>query len=161
MKIDRDSLHAVATAESEGVAYSIYFPIVTRAVLLSILPSLSRLYAYCQKEYGGFDNFSAEQLIDLGDLLLLQAKTEDEKKKIEGFFERVFMGVKCVSASGIAEDFASVGFSQQVKDFLKGELVFLCFVLRYYPEELLNETIKSGYFTSLGLTDYASTMATK
>lgn len=160
MIIDRDNLHAVAVATKGKTEYSIHFPAFRRELIRAIIPTLSRFYNYLNQEYGGL-SFQTETAIDFFEIALSLCKTEEERKKLESFVEKILFGAKAIDASGKVREYSEIGFSEYMSEFIRGELLFFCCVCRYWTDEFLAEAEKSGLITSLGVSEFAATIATR
>lgn len=160
MIIDRDNLHAVAVATKGETEYSIHFPVFRRELVRIIIPTLSRFYNYLNREYGEF-SFQTETAIDFYEIALSLCKTEEERKKLESFVEKILFGAKAIDASGKIREYSEIKFSEYMDELVRGELLFFCCVCRYWTDEFLAEAEKTGLLTLLGVTEYAASLSTK
>lgn len=160
MIIDRNNLHAVAVATTGETEYSIHFPVFRRELVRTIIPTLSRFYNYLNQEYGGL-SFQTETAIDFYEIALSLSKTDEERKKLESFVEKILFGAKAIDASGKIHEYSEIKFSEYMDEFVRGELLFFCCACRYWTDEFLAEAEKTGLLTFSGVTEYADSLSTK
>ena len=158
MDVDRQSLHAVGTAEKDGVLYSIYFPVFRRELVRAIVPTLFKVYNHFDKN-GGF--VLNETVGDIPVIAESLCESEAEKKLFSNFVEKILMSTQTIDPSGVVKPYSEIKFSDYQKDLIEGELVFFCAICRYWSDIQIDEMQKQGLVTSLAVTELAATLSTK